>query len=191
MRSAVGVAQGTRVPAIGFHLAGASRVHPREVRAATTIFVHHRFEASRDPFTGWPLLSAASTADSLSSHPSSVKRLTLDRVADAAIAAGLKSSRDLALPATRIDSMAEQPQRSEDRRRADRARWPVTRFRLGEEPPDDLSATTTATERIAMMRVLAESAWRLSGRPWPAYDRRNIPARIFRPGERPPDDDDS
>jgi hypothetical protein len=74
-------------------------------------------------------------------------------------------------------------------RRAARARWPVRWFRLGEEPPDDLSDVTTAAERIAMMWELAEEAWRIAGRPVPAYDRRSMPARLFRPGEPPPDDD--
>jgi hypothetical protein len=74
-------------------------------------------------------------------------------------------------------------------RRAARAQWPVRRFRLGEEPPDDLSDVTTPAERIAMMWPLAEEAWRIAGRPLPTYDRRSIPARIFRPGESPPDDD--
>ena len=75
-------------------------------------------------------------------------------------------------------------------RRAARASWPIARFRLGEEPPDDLSEVTTLEERIAMMWPLAVEAWKLAGRPLPDYDRRNIPARLFRPGERPPDDDD-
>ena len=79
----------------------------------------------------------------------------------------------------------------EEQRRAARARWPIARFRLGEEPPDDLSVGTTPAERIAMMWVLAESAWKLAGRPWPVYDRRNIPARFFPAGTRPPDDDDA
>jgi hypothetical protein len=77
------------------------------------------------------------------------------------------------------------------RRRAERARWPVVKFSLGEEPSDDLSESTTATERIAMMWPLAESAWRLAGRALPTYDRRTIPARLFPPGTRPPDDDDA
>jgi hypothetical protein len=92
---------------------------------------------------------------------------------------------------TRIDSMSSHSWETRDRDRRDRTRWPIARFRLGEEPPDDLSDVTTPTERIAMMWTLAESAWRVAGRPWPAYDRLNIPARLFRPGMRPPDDDDS
>jgi hypothetical protein len=74
-------------------------------------------------------------------------------------------------------------------RRAARAQWPVRQFRLGEEPPDDLSDVTTPAERIAMMWELAEEAWRIAGCPVPAYDRRSIPTRLFRPGEPPPDDD--
>jgi hypothetical protein len=79
---------------------------------------------------------------------------------------------------------------SPEQRRASRAHWPVTRFRLGEEPSDDLSAVTTPVERVAMMWALAETAWKLAGLPLPAYDRQNLPARLFRPGTpRPPDDD--
>src|SRR5262245_10253663 len=70
-----------------------------------------------------------------------------------------------------------------------RAQWPIKRFRLGEEPPDDLSAVTTAAERIAMMWPLAETAWRLSGRTLPAYERRAIPLRFFPPGTRVDGDD--
>lgn len=75
-------------------------------------------------------------------------------------------------------------------RRAARATWPVRRFALGDEPGDDLSAETTPAERIRMMWPLAVEAWRLAGRPLPDYDRAHIPARVFRPGEKPPDDDD-
>jgi hypothetical protein len=49
-------------------------------------------------------------------------------------------------------------------RKYTRSRWPVARFAPGEEPPEDLSATTTASERIAMMWPLAVEAWRLAGR---------------------------
>jgi hypothetical protein len=60
---------------------------------------------------------------------------------------------------------------------------------LGEEPLDDLSEVTTPADRIAMMWPLAEAAWKLAGRPWPAYDRRGIPTRFFPPGTRPDSDD--
>jgi hypothetical protein len=76
-----------------------------------------------------------------------------------------------------------------DLRRAARAHWPVRRFSLGDEPSDDLSEVTTAAGRIAMMWTLAVEAWLVAGRPLPSYDRRSMPARLFRPGERPPDAD--
>jgi hypothetical protein len=84
---------------------------------------------------------------------------------------------------------------SADPARADRAAarggWPVRAFRLGEEPPDDLSDVTTPVERIAMMWPLAVTAWTLARRPWPSYDRRTIPACLFRAGTAPLDDDDA
>ena len=87
--------------------------------------------------------------------------------------------------------MAAETRDSEAQRRAARAAWPIARFTLGDESADDISAVTTAAERIAMMWPLAEAAWKLAGRPLPTYDRSNIPARVFRPGEPPPPDDDS
>ena len=87
--------------------------------------------------------------------------------------------------------MATDPRQAQEQRRAARATWPVAGFRLGDEPPDDLSEVTTPAQRITMMWFLAETAWTLAGRPWPRYDRRNIPARLFRPGTPPPDDDDA
>jgi hypothetical protein len=67
----------------------------------------------------------------------------------------------------------------------------VVRHALDEDPGDDLSEVTTPTERIAMMRALAEEAWQAAGRALPSYDRSEIPARLFRPGETRPDDDEA
>jgi len=64
-------------------------------------------------------------------------------------------------------------------RAARRASWPVRRCALGQEN-DDLSAQTTATERIAMMWPLALEAWRMAGLPIPDYARRDAPIRIVR-----------
>ena len=47
---------------------------------------------------------------------------------------------------------------SREARRVSRSRWPIARFRLGEEPVDDLSAVTTVAERIAMMKDIADIA---------------------------------
>ena len=62
-------------------------------------------------------------------------------------------------------------------RAAARRTWPVRKFRLGAEPPDDLSAFTTPEERLAMMWPLALEAWELAGRPLPTYSRGEAPVR--------------
>lgn len=72
------------------------------------------------------------------------------------------------------------PERSE--RAAARRGWPVRVFRLGEEPEDDLRASTTAAERLAMMWPLAVDAWTLSGREIPDYERHEAPIRVIRSG---------
>ena len=68
---------------------------------------------------------------------------------------------------------------ADDRRRA-RASWPVKVFRLGEEPSDDLSDSTTPEERIAMMWAIAVDAWTSCGRALPEYTRDQMPGRIIR-----------
>jgi hypothetical protein len=87
--------------------------------------------------------------------------------------------------------MASDSDESVEQRPARRARWPITRHRLGEEPPDDLSMATTPVERVAMMWTLAQAAWRLAGLPLPTYDRRGLPGRLFRAGMPRTDDDDA
>jgi hypothetical protein len=56
-------------------------------------------------------------------------------------------------------------------------------YRLGAEPSDDLSATSTAEERLAMMEPLALAAFALSGRPLPTYRRAESPVALRRLGE--------
>jgi hypothetical protein len=68
----------------------------------------------------------------------------------------------------------------------DRHSWPVRAYALGNEPPDDLSATTTPEERLAMMWPLALEAWELTGRPLPQYERRQTPLSL-RPSTPAPD----
>ena len=58
---------------------------------------------------------------------------------------------------------------------------PVRVFRLGAEPRDDLSATTTVSERLEILRELTARAWRLTGRALPTYQRHEIPVRVIRP----------
>lgn len=60
-------------------------------------------------------------------------------------------------------------------RRLARQNWPVRKYRLGEEPSDDLSGSTTVQQRIAMMWPLAAEAWEVAGLPIPTYGRRETP----------------
>lgn len=59
--------------------------------------------------------------------------------------------------------------------------WPIRIFPLGGEPSDDLSATTTAEERLGMVTVLSERGWRFTGKPIPTYSRSTMPGRVIRP----------
>ena len=65
--------------------------------------------------------------------------------------------------------------------RDDRRDWPVRVYRLGAEPGDDLSGSTTPEQRLAMMWPLALEAWALSGQPQPDYTRAQTPI-LVRPG---------
>lgn len=77
--------------------------------------------------------------------------------------------------------LASGPAESDRRRRAAARRsWPVAVYRLGEEPGEDLSATTTAEERLAMVWPLTLEAWRLAGRELPSYERAEMPVRVIR-----------
>jgi len=60
----------------------------------------------------------------------------------------------------------------------DRSRWPVRKFALGSEPGDDISAETTAEERLEMVWQLTLEAWSLAGLPLPTYTRSETPVRV-------------
>ena len=62
-----------------------------------------------------------------------------------------------------------------------RTGMPVRVYRLGDEPGDDLSATTTVEERLAMVHELSRRMWELTGRPVPRYPRAEMPVRVIRP----------
>jgi hypothetical protein len=66
-----------------------------------------------------------------------------------------------------------------------RSAWPVRRYVLGQEPGNNLSAWTTAEERIEMMWPLALEAWSFSGRPLPRYARTEAPLRCVPLGPTP------
>ena len=61
-----------------------------------------------------------------------------------------------------------------------RARMPVRIFRLGEEPLDDLTATTTAAERIEMVIQLSARMLLFGGLPSPVYARHDMPVHVMR-----------
>jgi len=60
-----------------------------------------------------------------------------------------------------------------------RRAWPVCAFRLGSEPSEDLSANTTAVERLEMIWPLTVDAWALAGRIIPDYPRHEAPIRVI------------
>lgn len=68
-----------------------------------------------------------------------------------------------------------------DDRRARRATLPIRRFALGEEPSDDLSATTTMDERLAMVWPLSRAAFEAAGIPVDPPPRHLLPGRLIRP----------
>ena len=74
--------------------------------------------------------------------------------------------------ALQLVTMSTPAERAEARRT-----WPVARFKLGQEPGDDLSATTTAEQRLEMVWALTLEAWALAGRALPAYERSQAPVR--------------
>ncbi|HSF14346.1 MAG TPA: hypothetical protein VLK65_02195 [Vicinamibacteria bacterium] len=85
--------------------------------------------------------------------------------------------------------MEDEAVSARERRARARAKCSVLKYRLGEEPGDEQLAAMTPEDRVAMMWAIAVDAWILSGREIPEYDRDHIPARLFRPGEKVPEDD--
>ncbi len=80
----------------------------------------------------------------------------------------------------RIVAPAGGDEASRDLRAERRRDWPVRKFRLGEEPGDNLGNLTTPEERLAMMWPLAVEAWSLAGRPLPRYARGEAPVAVLR-----------
>lgn len=71
----------------------------------------------------------------------------------------------------------------EEERRHRRASWPIRQFRLGEEPGEDLSATTTAEERLSMMWPLALDAFSAGNSLSEALPRADWPVKVRRLGD--------
>lgn len=74
--------------------------------------------------------------------------------------------------------------RRENGDRAARGSWPIRVYRLGGEPGDDLTATTTAAERLAMVWPLTLEAWAMAGKALPTYSRGETPIRVVPSGVR-------
>ena len=77
--------------------------------------------------------------------------------------------------------MTDPEARDRARRAAARAGWALSRYALDEQPGDDLSASTTAAERIEMVEELTREAWSLAGRELLTYARSQTPVRVLRP----------
>lgn len=77
--------------------------------------------------------------------------------------------------------------RSKRQRAEARRNWPVRKFRLGEEPSEDLSEITTAAERLGMMWQLAQDAWAMAGKEIPDYPREETPITVRRLGDEAED----
>lgn len=61
-----------------------------------------------------------------------------------------------------------------------RGRLPVRVFRLGEEPSDDLSSSTSAEERFEMVAMLSARMVEFSPTAPPSPTRRGFPVRVVR-----------
>jgi hypothetical protein len=79
--------------------------------------------------------------------------------------------------------MGDDQERDRAARAEARRSWPVRKFRLGGEPDDDLSETTTAKERLEMMWPMTVDAWTLAGRTILDYPRDKTPVRVIRRGK--------
>jgi hypothetical protein len=61
-----------------------------------------------------------------------------------------------------------------------RRTWPIELRALNAPVRDDLSKTTTAEERLAMVWPLTVEGWSLAGEPIPGYSRRHTPVSFRR-----------
>lgn len=59
-------------------------------------------------------------------------------------------------------------------------RGPIRVLRLGAEPPDDVTATTTAEERLALVWALSQRLWALTGQRTTTGPRDRLPIRVIR-----------
>ena len=52
--------------------------------------------------------------------------------------------------------------------------------RLDDDAGDDLSSSTTPTERLEMVNLMSRRMWELMGRQAPAYERASMPVKLIR-----------
>ena len=64
-------------------------------------------------------------------------------------------------------------------RRLARAAWPVRRYPVGDEPPDDV-AHLTPDERVSLVWDATCAAWSHTGRPFPDVPRSEWPGTVTR-----------
>jgi hypothetical protein len=55
----------------------------------------------------------------------------------------------------------------------------VRKFRLGEEPMDDVLVSLSPDERLALVFELTRRMWQLQGSPPCPYSRETIPVRVI------------
>ena len=67
-----------------------------------------------------------------------------------------------------------------EKRRLQRASWPVVKTTLDRELTDVVT-TGTPSERVAMVQRLTLDAWAMAGLPMPSYRREEAPGHIVRP----------
>lgn len=62
----------------------------------------------------------------------------------------------------------------------DRSHYPVRKYRLGDEPPDDDLRNLTASERVAMVEQLTINAWTFKEGRWDGARLRRDVVRTLR-----------
>ena len=67
-----------------------------------------------------------------------------------------------------------------ERRRRQRANWPIRKFALGEEPLVDSREDLSAEQRIMLTWRLSAEACNLAGLPKPHYSRATMPGVMVR-----------
>lgn len=81
--------------------------------------------------------------------------------------------------------MSSPADRAAAARAAARSSWRGAKTTLSQlDHEEDLSASTTVEERLAMMWELALASWSLAGLPLPSYSRSDMPGRVLRPEGR-------